>query len=424
MTTDRSADQFKQSLDLVIVGAGPAGLAAGAEAARAGAKTVILDEAPEAGGRLKAQRHRRPGGFSDGAAEVDRLVGRAEATGVVIKTGTIAWGLSPENGTGWFVGAAPADPTVGKSPVGFFAKTVILALGAVQLPLVMPGWNLPGVLTAGAAQTMVNRYNLSPGRRVLAVGLDPLGLAAAETMARAGAEVIGPVLPPDNGLQFGPVKPVQAMTELGRLASWAPSALLGAAAKAAAIGPGLAARLYPTRGIDLGGFRPQVKRAAVELTGAGRVNRARLIDLSADGRIKPGREETLAVDAVVASAGLRPLTDLAQVGGCRLVHIPQLGGWTPLHGPNLETDRPGLFLAGSASGVEGAAVAQAQGRLAGLAAARRLGLINETDWVAASAQARREVALARNEALPFSPDIEAGRAGMAALWSDSEAPQG
>lgn len=422
MTADRSADRFKQSFDLVIVGAGPAGLAAGAEAAGAGARTVILDEAPEAGGRLLAQRHRRPGGFSDGAAEVNRLFDQAEAAGVVFKAGTIAWGLSPENGGGWFVGAAPADPTAGKSPVGFFAKTVILALGAVQLPLVMPGWNLPGVLTAGAAQTMVNRYNLSPGRRVLSVGLDPLSLAAAEAMAHTGAEVIGPVLPPDNGLQFGPVKPIQAMADLGRLAGWAPSALQGAAAKAAAISPSLAVRLYPTKGFDLGGFRPQLKRAAVELSGAGRVSRARLIGLSADGRIRPGREENLEVDAVVASAGLRPLTDLAQVGGCRLVHIPQLGGWTPLHGPNLETDRPGLFLAGSASGVEGAAVAQAQGRLAGLAAARRLGLINETNWAAASDRARQEVALARKEALPFSPDIEAGRAGMAALWSNLDPP--
>ena len=417
MTSNAGAAEFKQNCDLVIIGAGPAGLAAGAEAARAGAKVIILDEAPEPGGRLVAQRHHQPNGFSDGPAEVNQLVGQAAAAGATIRTGVIAWGLSWENGAGWFVGAAPADPTAGQSPAGFFAPTVILALGAVQLPLVMPGWTNPGVVTAGAAQTMVNRYNLAPGRRVLVVGFDPLSLAAAEAMARVGVEVIGPVLPPDNGLQFGPVRPVPAMADMGRLAGWAPSAWLGLAARAAGLIPGLAARLYPTGGIDMGGFRPQLKRAVVELSGNERVNRARLVDLDANGRPRPGREKTLTIDAAATSAGLRPLTDLAQVGGCRLVHLPQLGGWTPLHGPNLETDRAGLFVAGSATGVEGAAVARAQGRLSGLAAARRLDLINEADWVAAADKARQEIALARSEALPFSPDIRAGRARMAELWS-------
>jgi sarcosine oxidase subunit alpha len=131
----------------------------------------------------------------------------------------------------------------------------------------------------------------------------------------------------------------------------------------------------------------------------------------------PGDDIQYEVDAVVTSAGLRPLTDLAQVGGCRLVHIPQLGGWTVLHGPDQQTPREGLFVAGSSGGVEGAAVAQAQGRLAGMAAAHYLSLMDENTWMTAADQARQEIDSARKDSLPFSEDINAGRSRMADLWA-------
>ena len=417
MGTELLVEIARQPVDLLIVGAGPAGLAAGAEAALLGAKVLILDEAPQPGGRLPAQKHKKPGGYSDGAAKAEELISRAGSAGAAVQAGVTAWGLSRDGGQGWFVGACPVDNTGESYPAGIEARSVILALGAVQRPLVMPGWTMPGVITAGAAQTMVNLQGVLPGKRVLCVGIDPLSMAAAEAMAGAGAEVLGPVLPPDNGLQFGPVNPQAAIMELARLADWAPSALLAVMARAGALMPGIASRVYPRAGFRMGGMRPLLKRAALELGGNGRVGRARMAELNPDGSTRPGTEFECEVDAVVTSGGLRPLTDLAQVGGCPLIHIPQLGGWTVLHGPELQTPLSGIFVAGSSSGVEGAEVALAQGRLAGLAAANYLGLLDGGAWQSASAKAKKEIESARTEALPFTADIKAARAQMAEQWS-------
>ncbi len=418
MNTELTVETLRQPFDLLIVGAGPAGLAAGFEAASRGARVLIVDEAPESGGRLWAQKHKKPTGYSDGAAEANELIAQAESAGAAILTGVMAWGLFRDNKHGWFMGVCPVSQDGPDCPAGIKARSVILALGAVQRPLVMQGWTMPGVITAGAAQTMVNRHGVLPGKRVLCVGFDPLCLAAADAMAKAGAEVIGPVLPPDNGLQFGAVTPQAAVKEMARLADWAPSPLLSALARIGGALPGVAAQVYPSAGIGVGGFKPQPKRAALELMGNGRVQRARLSALSSGGVSLPESGFEYEVDAVVTSAGLRPLTDLAQVGGCPLVHIPQLGGWTVLHGPDMQTPQKGLFAAGSSTGVEGAAVAQAQGRLAGLSAAGYLGLLADNALQSALAKARQEIDSARDGSLPFTADIKAARARMAECWSN------
>ena len=417
MGAELYAEIARQKMDLLVVGAGPAGLAAAAKAASMGAKVLILDEAPQAGGRLPGQKHQTPAGYSDGAAKAAELISKARSSGAVIQAGVTAWGLSRDGGQGWFVGACPVDHTGQSYPAGIEARSVILALGAVQRPLVMPGWTMPGVITAGAAQTMVNVHGILPGKRVLCVGIDPLCIAAAEALAGAGAEVLGPALPPDNGLQFGPTTPQNALKELGRLAGWSPSALLGFLARAGAMMPGLASMVYPCGGYKVGGIRLQLKRAALELSGNGRVNRARMTDLDGKGTARSGETSEYEVDAVVTSGGLRPLTDLAQVGGCPLVHIPGLGGWTVLHGPELQTPLAGIFAAGSSTGVEGAAVAQAQGALAGLSAARYLGLMDDQAWQTASVKAQQEIESARETALPFTADIRSARQRMAERWS-------
>ena len=145
-----------------------------------------------------------------------------------------------------------------------------------------------------------------------------------------------------------------------------------------------------------------------------------MVDLDGKGAPVSGGTSEYEVDAVVTSGGLRPLTDLAQVGGCPLVHIPDLGGWTVLHGPELQTPLAGVFVAGSSTGVEGAAVAQAQGALAGLSAARHLGLMDDQAWQSAAAKAGREIESARETALPFTADIRSARRRMAERWSSQD----
>ncbi len=96
-------------------------------------------------------------------------------------------------------------------------------------------------------------------------------------------------------------------------------------------------------------------------------------DLTADGEVVEGSERTIAVDVVCTSGGLAPLLELLAQAGCPQVFVPQLGGYAPLHGPDMQTSLAGIWVAGCASGVEGAKVAMGQGRLAGTATARACG---------------------------------------------------
>ena len=96
------------------------------------------------------------------------------------------WGLFPDpTGAGWQLAV---DTPIG--PQAITADTVILAPGAYDRPIPFPGWTLPGVLTAGAVQTLLKGPRVSPGRRVLLSGTGPLQIAAAAELVQAGAEVV------------------------------------------------------------------------------------------------------------------------------------------------------------------------------------------------------------------------------------------
>ena len=208
-----------EKADLVIIGAGPAGLAAAAEVARRNGNVVVLDESSIPGGRLPSQIHPEPGQtrgsqkrWSNGSAKAAQLVKEAKENGAKILCGASVWGIFPE----WHVAVAPAYPgaTQNGFPMGFDVRAVLIATGATQSPLILPGWTLPGVITAGAAQALVNVHRIMPGYRPVIIGVDPLSCSVALLMAAIGADVLGVFLPPANGLQFGPSSPKSAIQAL------------------------------------------------------------------------------------------------------------------------------------------------------------------------------------------------------------------
>jgi sarcosine oxidase subunit alpha len=369
-----------EQADVVIVGAGPAGLAAAAEVARNNGSVVILDEAPFPGGRLPAQIHKESIHFrsskhlwSNGAERADHLVGKVLSTGVKILCAVSVWGIFP----GWYTGLAPVYPNSRKNnlPCGINSRAVIVTTGAVQNPVMLPGWTLPGVITAGAAQNLINVHRILPGRQAVVVGIDPLSLAVAQLLVTVGANVRGVLLPPANDFQMGSTTPKAAIKALGRLSHLAPTFRLALGSKFSAKASPFAARLFPKSGIKVDGFPVMLRRAVVAVEGEELAQQAVVAGLKADGSVEPGSEERWPVDIVITSAGLSPLAELLQVANCPLVYVPDLGGWVPVHNGILETPLDGLFVAGSVTGIEGAAVAEAQGRLAGLTAAGYLGLV-------------------------------------------------
>ena len=250
-----------------------------------------------------------------------------------------------------------------------YTRAVIIATGATQNPLVMKGWTLPGVITAGAAQTLINVHHVLPGHNAAVVGLDPLSLTVAQLMSAAGAHVHGLVLPPVNGMQPVPSLPAEAIRNLARFSDFAPSRPMALLGKIAGKLSPLAARFYPGSGVAVNGIRMFLRKAAQAVEGEKRVEQIVITGITTNGGAIDRRQEIWPVDVVVTSAGLSPLVDLVQVAGCPLVHVADLGGWVPLHNQRLETPLEGLFVSGSITGVEGAEVAEATGRLAGINAA-------------------------------------------------------
>lgn len=415
-----------EKVDLVVVGAGPAGLTAAAAAARCGAGVVVLDESPLPGGRLPGQIHREPrqsgggkGRWSNGAARAQELVKAAQGAGVRIVCGASVWGIFP----GWYIACAPTDAlrSEGPLPTGFDTRAVVIATGAFQNPLVLPGWTLPGVITAGAAQTLLNVHRVLPGQNAVIIGVDPLSLAVAQLMGAVGAGVAGVFLPPANGLQFGPSSPRAAVQVLAELAADASGIGMKLAAAAGKYLNALAAGCFPVRGLNIEGVPLMLRRRVLAISGAQRVANVTIAALGANGSLKPGSEKQIEADVVITSAGLSPLVELAQVAGCPLAHVPEMGGWVPVHGDRFQTPRPGLFVAGSISGVEGAGVAEIQGRIAGMAAADYLELTAGEDLPEDIFHQQQKLIEARQAAIAFYPQIKAGRARMNRIWRNQQA---
>src|SRR5574337_125596 len=180
--------------DVLIVGAGPAGLAAALAAGRSGAKVLLVDEQAEAGGWLLSE----PDVRIDGRPAWDWLeASLAELLflpNVTVLTRTTAFGYYHQN----FVGLCQrltdhlASPPAGAPRERMWkvrAKQVVLAQGAIEKPLVFDGNDRPGVMLAGSARSFLNRYGVRVGERVVVVTTHDSGFAAAFDLARAGTKV-------------------------------------------------------------------------------------------------------------------------------------------------------------------------------------------------------------------------------------------
>jgi NADPH-dependent 2,4-dienoyl-CoA reductase/sulfur reductase-like enzyme len=371
--------------EVVVVGAGPAGIRAAAEARAAGAAVLVLDEAPRPGGQIYRQLppELRPA-LDDPLASSRRksapLLEDLERAGAAVRSGTEVWGALP--------GRMILLHHAGRAAV-VEAGALVLAAGAYDRPAAMPGWTLPGVVTAGGVTALVKAQRVLPGRRVLLAGTGPLLLAAATALVHGGARVVG-------------------------IAEAAPrGALLGLLRR-----PGIAAQ---TVEVARALWRTPIwpRTGLVRIEGAREVEHAVLARLDDAWRPVPGTERTVDVDTVVLGYGLVPSPELADLAGCALAYDAGRGGWIPAADPGrlMATSAAGVFVAGDGAGVGGADVAEQQGRLAGLGAAHHVGKL-----AAIEARTRAEPALrALGRFARFRRTLEeilAPRAGLYALVTD------
>ncbi len=358
------------------------------------------------GGRLLGQLHQEPdGAWWNGIQEAHALVRQAMEAGVEIRTGVSVTAIERSGQAEWKVWTC--DGT-------YRAPFALLATGAAEFAVPLPGWTLPGVMSIGAAQVMTNVHRVRVGKRGVVIGMNVLAMAIVSELRLADIELTAIVLPPTNPLSGQASEPKHVLASLLRFAHLAPSPLfrLGASFIRSRIMQRIALRLYPKRGMRMWGTPLQLRRTAVEILGEQCVTGVRIADVRPDGSTIPSSERIVDADFVCIAGGLYPLAELAAVAGCPFLYVPELGGHVPVHDERMSTPLAGLFVAGNITGVESAKVAIAQGKVAGLAIAAEFGGTNAPSENELEA-AMRYVKQTRREALiQFHPDIAASRERM------------
>jgi D-hydroxyproline dehydrogenase subunit alpha len=335
--------------DVVVVGAGPAGLAAAVRAADLGADVGVVDSAAVPGG----QYWRQPAGESM-AGEVAHLHhGMSRYRALAARLSDIAdsggyyprhsvWTVSREE-PGFLVRAvtgAGAD----EREVAIRGRRLVLAPGAYDRQIPFPGWDLPGVMTAGGVQALLKGHAVTAGQRVVVAGTGPFLLPVAAGLAESGATVVGVH---------------EAASPLG----WARHAgavlrNVGKLGEGAGYARALARHRVPVR----------TRSVVVAAAGTQALERVTVARVDRNGTVIPGTSRTLAADVLAVGWGFTPQLELPLAIGCD-TRTDVDGSLVCVVDDEQRSSVPDVFVAGEVCGVGGADLAVVEGEIAGTAAA-------------------------------------------------------
>lgn len=387
--------------DVVIIGAGPAGLAAATVCRQHDLDVTVIDEFSKSGGRLLGQLHEEPTGeWWNGIKEATEMTEEAKALNTDIRLGLSVHHI--ENRADSYA----VHTNKGTIP----AKTVLIATGAAESAAPIPGWTLPGVMSIGAAQVMTNVHRVKVGEKGIVVGVNVLSAAIARELQLAGVDLHSMALPAMNVVSGDEAHPKKVMEKLVRIAHLAPSAFIkfGSKFAKAAFVRQIALQFFPKSGVKMWDMPIHLRKAIKEINGSDKVESVTMVDVKPNGEIVPGSEEIIEVDFVCIAGGLYPLGELAAPLGCPFVYQEELGGHVPIHNEKMETPLEGVYVAGNITGIESAKVAREQGKVAGYSILSYIkqDQASQAELVAAMESVRET----RNQAtIQFHPHIQAGR---------------
>lgn len=320
-----------KSVDLVVIGGGPAGLCATISAASSGANVLLIERDKKLGGQLVKQTHMFFGSEKQYAAsrgidiagilmgEMDKYKNNIEIMTDSTALAIYEDGVLTVDNKGQYIKIKP--------------KSMIITTGASEKSLTFPNNDLPGIYGAGAVQTLMNVYGVKPGDRVLMVGAGNIGLIVSYQLIQAGVDVAAII-------EFSP---------------------------------------------NIGGYlvhAAKIRRMGVPILtnhtikeAIGKESLEKAIVWKLDETMQPivGSEIEFDVDVICVSVGLSPLVELFMQAGCDMRYVHELGGIVPYRDESYQTSKKGIYVAGDASGVEEASSAIVEGYLSGLYAANDLG---------------------------------------------------
>ena len=358
-------------IDLLIVGAGPAGMVAANTVRRFGIDVLVVDEQPAPGGQIwrsvEAVAASTRGAILGEAYRAGKAVADAfRASGARYQGATQLWQIEP--GFRAFV-------THDRKARMIEADSVILATGAQERPVPFPGWTLPGVLTVGAAQVLLKSAGQIPGKPVWVAGSGPLPLLYLIQLLRAGGQVAGYLDTTPSGRHWAALphlpKALRAVEDL-------------------------------VRGL---GWKATLKRHGVPVV-------KHVVDVQANGsqqmqslryRTANGQDKTVPAEILLVHEGVVPSIHATLGLGCAVEWRDDQDCFVPVLDQWGETSRPGIYVAGDGAGIAGAKAAQLRGAIAALRIAVRLGRVREQTAVEEAKPLRRRL----DRELAMRPFIDA-----------------
>ena len=336
------------AVELIVIGAGPAGIGAAVEASRRGVETVIVDESPAAGGQVYRPLSDQVRVRDAGAMGPDYAIGSGLRAELAASPAATAFGEKV-----WFV--APGFRVESVGPRGsrrWQARAVVVATGTTERVIPVPGWTTPGVIGLAGATILLKAHQMLPGEATVVAGCGPLVVAVAAGIVKGGGRVA-------------------AMVDLAGPGDWL------AAVPSMVWRPDLLARGLGWQWLIRRAGVPVLWRHAVtEVVGRGGVTEVVVKPVDGAWRPRPGAGRRIAADSVALGHGLVPGTEVTRLLHAEHEYREMRGGWIAKRDGEMRTTVAGLYVAGDGAGISGAAPAALEGRLAGCGAARDLGKLD------------------------------------------------
>ena len=300
------------NIQCLVVGGGPAGIAAAAEAARWGTETILV-EAHSALDQSVGVYNAKTRDLGDSEENFTERVQELNGAGATVLRESLAWAVFED---GAFGVVTPSQS------MKILPNSTILATGAYERLLPFPGWHLPNVMSPSEALTFSRRRRGSGTFRWLVAGAAGLGIDVAKALRASGAEVV-------------------ALVE--------------------------ADRGFETRNTEVENLKVLPGYTVAGVMGNEGVKGVEVAPVDGDGP-----SYSYDANGICVALGRIPMGDLAQVAGCEMEFMPERGGYVPTYDSSLATSVEGVFVAGDIAGLCTVATAIAEGRLAGLMAANRV----------------------------------------------------
>ena len=342
-----------QDVDLVVLGAGPAGVAAANVASQEGADVVIIDENSSAGGQIyrappnefKPHNSFKSDEYKEGARQ--RKIIKDSNVKALFKHRV------------WSISKDLVVSTVGPNGLSsWHARSLIIANGALERIIPFPGWTSPGVIGLAASTILLKSQYVLPGQSTIVAGCGPLLISVANGIIKSGGKV-------------------SAIIDLNSKADWIKAF------------PRLLSR--PDQLLKGISWSANIMKAGIKIYGGHTVTKAKQVDNGLRITIAPIKsagsnildsinEKIVEGDCLAIGHGLFPSTEITRHLKAKHIYNPLRGGWVPLIDKDFRSSIPGVYIAGDATGISGSFSAVQKGRIAGMAVVRDLNMITSKKY--------------------------------------------